>query len=115
MPLPAGCLHRLITRATGGGGAARRGDQLVATVPAGRRARGSRRGEGEGTIHAIPQRLLPSPLFSEFQIGSSSLGNETDVFSFLVALVIRLSSNHGYICVEENRENHVYAGIDCCA
>uniref|UniRef100_A0A0E0I517 Uncharacterized protein n=1 Tax=Oryza nivara TaxID=4536 RepID=A0A0E0I517_ORYNI len=58
MPLPAGCLHRLTTRATGGGGAARRGDQLVATVPAGRRARGSRRGEGEGTIHAIPQWIL---------------------------------------------------------
>ncbi|BAT02986.1 Os07g0654800, partial [Oryza sativa Japonica Group] len=36
-------------------GAARRGEQLVATVPAGRRARGSRCGEGEGTIHAIPQ------------------------------------------------------------
>ncbi|KAF2924240.1 hypothetical protein DAI22_07g255450 [Oryza sativa Japonica Group] len=44
-------------------GAARRGEQLVATVPAGRRARGSRCGEGEGTIHAIPQWLLPSPTF----------------------------------------------------
>lgn len=116
MPLPAGCLHRLTTRATGGG-AARRGEATSSS-------RRCRLGGGPGEADAARERepsmpfpnvCSPPPLFSESQIGSSSLGNETDVFSFLVALVIRLSSNHGYIFVEENREHHGYAGIDCCA